>query len=156
MVIVYPRSRSLGIKKKPITCVGNGGGEGVWTRTICCNDNHLLSIINCMITRLYNHYASLMIEMFHRKTKCFVCWSEIWKRKYTGTNVDHYNITSLTEQNIQSSFHSVLEICRRTWTCGCKSRCRDSFNYTLLFMKSTSKMWWSHKVKSKPDDNQRF
>ena len=35
---------------------------------------------------------------------------EIWKRK--ETKFDHYNFTGLTEQNIQSNFHSVLEICR--------------------------------------------
>ena len=28
------------------------------------------------------------------------------------TKFDHYNITNLTEQNIQSSFHSILEICQ--------------------------------------------
>ena len=38
------------------------------------------------------------------------CRCEILKRK--ETKLIHYNFTGLTEQNIQSSFNSVLEICR--------------------------------------------
>ena len=34
------------------------------------------------------------------------------EKSIKDTKFDHYNITNLTEQNFQSSFHSVLEICQ--------------------------------------------
>ena len=39
------------------------------------------------------------------------------------TKFDHYNFTGLTEHNIQSNFHSVLEICRMRMPRVFKSRC---------------------------------
>ena len=96
-----------------------------------------------------------MIEMFYRKTKC----SLLANSKYGRENIPVLSsiiIILPVWQNTLSSFHSVLEICRMRRGCCFKSRCRDNFNYTLSFMKSTSKIGWSHKVKFKPDDNQRF
>ena len=34
------------------------------------------------------------------------------EKSIKDTKFDHYNITNLTEQNFQSSFHSILEICQ--------------------------------------------
>ena len=59
------------------------------------------------------------------------CRCEIWMRY--ETKFDHYNFTGLTEQNIQYSFHFVLEICRMRRPRVFKSRCRDNSKlYTVI------------------------
>ena len=55
----------------------------------------------------------------------FVCRCKIWKRKLLKFH--HYFITNLTEQNIQSSFHSILEICRM-----CRPRVFITLTYTVV------------------------
>ena len=57
--------------------------------------------------------------MFYRKIKCNddhqpkLClpMHNMEEKFNKDTKFDHYNITNLTEQYIQSSFHSALEIC---------------------------------------------